>query len=59
MLFDNIEYPEDKSLRNKLDAKNLIRRKRILKKTFKEQIAHKGREEQEKYYRSKGYEPAS
>ena len=33
--------------------------KENIEKTFKEQIAHKGREEQEKYYRSKGYEPAS
>ena len=26
---------------------------------LKEQLSHKNREEQEKYYRTKGYEPAS
>ena len=36
-----------------------IKEKETLERTFRDQLAHRGREEQEKYYKSKGYEPAS
>ena len=33
--------------------------KETITQLLKEQLSHKNREEQEKYYRTKGYEPAS
>ena len=57
------EYREklEQKVKELLEQKLLVaeKEKQTIKETFEKQLCHKGREEQEKYYKAKGYESAS
>lgn len=63
LIRDNItkKRNREKKVKELLEQKLLVaeKEKQTIKETFEKQLCHKGREEQEKYYKAKGYESAS
>ena len=57
----NRKREKEKKVKELLEQKLLVaeKEKQTIKETFEKQLCHKGREEQEKYYKAKGYESAS
>ena len=57
----NRKREKEKKVKELLEQKLLgaEKEKQTIKETFEKQLCHKGREEQEKYYKAKGYESAS
>lgn len=63
LIRDNItkKRNREKKVKELLEQKLLVaeKEKQTIKETFEKQLCHKCREEQEKYYKAKGYESAS